>query len=263
MTSPGFLTGPRFSNQLALSVKDRVRSVQFGVRRRALNAPNVAASMQMIPRPVAQAADAIMRYFEFAAVKMLPDGLRQSGNFIFPASISTYFQGHGDEIREFTPEIYFALKALMRRFSGGDCLVSETLVEAIHIRMKHLHHGALDEAMRGDPRGASAACGALAAEIAALRPIRAWILEPHSTSAPRHFFLAPNQYVAFVVGLAIAVKSRGPGRADEPPLGEDDIVTLVDLAVDARFSELSAAITSRNPVERLTQIFAEMSPFIA
>ena len=194
---------------------------------------------------------------------MLPESLRRSGALAFPAPIAAYFGSGPQEASSFTPDIYEAIKGLVRRFSDGDCLVSESAVEEVYERMTERHGAALAGAVSGECEGVAAASAALAAELASLRPIRAWVWEPNQASSPRHFFLSPNQYVAFSIGLAIAVKSRTGARRDDPPLSDEDIVNLVDFAVDARFSELSATITSRNPVAFLTKAFAEMLPFIA
>jgi len=253
----------RISDQIATSLKDRVRSVQFRIKRRARAGSRASSGMQMIPQQIAMAADSIITQIQSAAMGLLPDSLRESSNFIFPAPISKYLGPQESDDFKFAPEIYYAVKGLVRRFSDGDCLVSEAALEAVYERMTERHGPAIAGALTGDPAKVTSACGALAAELASFRPIRAWVWEPNKTSSPRHFFLAPNQYVAFVVGLSIAVKSRPDEQPGEPALSDDEIVNLVDLAVDARFSELSAAMTSRNPTEILTKVFAEMLPFIA
>ncbi len=250
----------RLSDRIALSFKDHVRSVQFQIRRRAgASRP----SPSQMPLQAAKAMDALVSGFQSAAIGMFPESLRRTHNFAFPGTLSAYFGPESDELRNFTPEIYCAIIDLMRRFSDGECLVSEALVEEVYDRMRERHSVAISDALAGDFCAVIAACAALAAEIAATRPIQAWDWAPNQVSLPRHFLVSPNQYVAFLIGLSISVKSRAVARQDETPLTDEDILNLVDLAVDARFSELSAAITSRNPSAYLTKAFAEMLPFIA
>jgi len=216
-----------------------------------------------MPLQAARAVDTLVSRFQSAAIGMFAERLRRSHNSAFPGTIAAYFGPEAAELRSFTPEIYYAVTDLMRRFSDGDCLVSEALVEEVHDRMRERHGAAISGALAGDVSEVIAACAALAAEFASVRPIQAWDWAPNQVSLPRHFLVSPNQYVAFLIGLSIAVKSRAEVRQDDPPLTDEDILNLVDLAVDARFAELSATITSRNPSAHLTKAFAEMLPFIA
>jgi hypothetical protein len=106
-------------------------------------------------------------------------------------------------------------------------------------------------------------CAAVASELAFARPIKEVLLDPDAATAPKNLFLSPNAYCACVIGLSTAIVSLRRGTpVGEPEAERDEIIVSADMAVDARFSPLIAALRGRDPIGGLTSEFAAILPFL-
>jgi len=105
-------------------------------------------------------------------------------------------------------------------------------------------------------------CAAIAAEIAAARPIKELLLNSSAASPPKHLVLSPNAYCACVLGLSTALVSLGALRQQEGQASREDILVAADYAVGARFSRLTGALRGRDPAEALAAEFAAILPFL-
>lgn len=250
-------------DQLVLAVKDQLRNVRYQIRRSAEGyGPHRFAPH--VPRPVALAAASVFSQVEAAATALLPENEHQSGALAFPQSISAYFGPEGEKANALVPEIYYALKGLLRRFGLEVFLVSEQAVDeavgALKARSGGLANVAIDASRSTSERADATVrlCAALAVELVAARPIREAVTSAPGDSAPRNLSRAPNDYCALVVGLAIALASKGDSSVGDL----DALIASADLAVDARYAELSAALSSAEPVSALARQFAAMLPFL-
>ena len=121
------------SEQLVLAVKDRLRNVRYQIRRSALREASrsnrVGPIGPLVARPVALAADAVCSEVEAVAAAFMPEHERPSAAFAFPQPISAYFSAEAIDARSFTPEIYYALTGLLRRFGVDAFFVSEQAID--------------------------------------------------------------------------------------------------------------------------------------
>jgi hypothetical protein len=262
-----------FSNHVVRTVKDQLRDVRFHIRRSARHdrfRGDEHGSLHL-PVPVARAADAAFSRFATAATMLAPDYPRRSASLNFPLGVDAYFGGRdgGDpRTQDFTYEIYYAFKALLRRFGAREFLVFEQSVDdayaKILLRQPDLI-AALDAGSTTE-RAASVTrlCAAVASELAAARPIKELLLDPGAATTPKNLFLSPNAYCACVIGLSTAMVSLRPDApGGEPEAERDEIIESADLAVDARFSRLIAALRSRDPIGGLASEFAAILPVFA
>lgn len=248
-----------------MAVKDQLRNVRYQIRRSAEGAAQKPYWFTPhVPRPVALAADSVFSQVEAAATAFLPEHERQTGALPFPRPVTAYLGREPDDANRAVSEIYYALKGLLRRFGLGVFLVSEQAVDEALSSVKS-RHAPLVEVVRDGSRPAverSEAtvrlCAALAAELAAARPIREAIVSPGEEPAPKNLSRAPNHYCALTVGLAIALASK----MEPNPVDADALIVSSDLAVDARFAELSAALESAHPAAALAREFSAMIPFL-
>ena len=257
------------SEQLVLAVKDRLRNVRYQIRRSALREASrsnrVGPIGPLVARPVALAADAVCSEVEAVAAAFMPEHERPSSAFAFPQPISAYFSAEAIDARSFTPEIYYALTGLLRRFGVDAFFVSE---QAIDEALTRLIDGRAAEfaALRASDDSAARRhaqiqlCAALAVEIAGARPIREIAPTCAGSFAPRHLCLSPNHYCALVIGLSIALASRGEASTNE---NLDLILDSADLAVDARFGKFSAVLKKgREPAPALACEFEAILDFL-
>ncbi len=260
-----YVTKTHLSDQFVLAVKDQLRNVRYQIRRSAEGGgPRPHRFAPHLPRPVALAAASVFSQVEAAATAFLPENEHLSAALAFPQPISAYFSPEADKANAFVPEIYYALKGLLRRFGLEVFLVSEQAVDeavgAVKARSGPLADVALDGSRPSSERMDATVrlCAALSAELAAARPIREMMTSLSGEPAPRNLGRAPNDYCALMVGLAVALASKGDANAGDL----DALIVSADLAVDARFAELSAALGSANPSSALAREFAAMIPFL-
>jgi hypothetical protein len=213
---------------------------------------------------VAVAADTVITQVEAAAAAIMPEHDGPSLAFAFPQAVTYYFGAEAIEAGALTPEIYYALKALLRRFGSETHLVSEQAVhEAVELvveRNAETVTQALNVSESAEARFSAALrlSASLAIAFAAKRPIREVAANPQRPGTPKHLLLAPNEYCALVVGLAIALASR----PDLAGVGAEALIDSADFAVDARFAELSAAIRGRHPAAAVEAGFKAILPFL-
>lgn len=250
------------ADQIVLAVKDQLRHVRYQIRSRARE--DRAASR--VPLNVAMAADAVFSQVQAAAHSLLPDGERKSANLLFPNPPRAYFApADGREAPAFTSEIYYAIKGLLRRFGCGTFMVAEQAIEDARAELEAHHADLIAAALASDvgpgerAHRAAQLSAAIAVELAAARPIKELAPGPDSQQRPKNFMLSPNAYCAFVVGLAIAIAARIEA---EPELDREIVIGSADMAVDARFTQLAAALKGREPVEALTREFTALLPFL-
>lgn len=255
-----------FPGPLVLAVKDQLRDVRYRIRRSAGSdrAQLADRSASRVPRPVALAADAVFSQVEAVATALLPGRAAEAAAFPFAADAIFANKASGAPL--FTPHIYRAVKTLMRRFGVRDFLIAEQAIDDARADLLARHGDlvacALGGRRTGPPTAPDAAiialCAALAAALAAARPIKKFS-PPEGGDGPKNLFLAPNAYCFCVIGLATAVMSL-PAGAGVPD--NVDVVASADLAVDARFAQLTAALRSRDPQGGLTREFAAILPFL-
>ncbi len=257
------VTRTHISDHLLLAVKDQLRNVRYRLRRSAR--PEGQRALRFtphVPLPVALAANAVFSQVEAAASAFMPEQQRQA-NASFPQPISAYVSPRAEEEKLFVPEIYYALKGLLRRFGLSLFLVSEQAVDEALSSFRSLHGDLIRvvlNASRSPAERSDAAVrlsAALAAELAAVHPVREIVSNALGEQAPKNLSHAPNDYCALTLGLAIALASKDNSNGDL-----DALVNSADLAVDARFAELSAALRSGDPTAALAQEFAAMTPFL-
>ena len=255
-----------FPGPLVLAVKDQLRDVRYHIKRSAASdrARLSDRTALRVPRPVALAADAVFSQVEAVATALLPGP--GTNTAAFPFAVDALFANKASGAPQFTPQIYRAVKILLRRFGVRDFLVAEQAIDEARANLLR-RHGDLVACALGDRRTSPQAspdsaiialCAALAATLAAARPIKEFS-PPEGGDGPKNLFLAPNAYCSCVIGLAIAVMSL-PAGAEMP--GKVDFVASADLAVGARFAQLTAALRSRDPQRALAQEFAAILPFL-
>ncbi len=187
-----------------------------------------------------------------------------SAAFAFPQPATYYFGAEAADAGALTPEIYYALKALLRRFGSETHLVSEQAVhEAAELALERGFEAAgvaLDPSQSAEAHfGAAVHLSAgLAVAIAGKRPIREIAANPQRQGTPKHLLLAPNEYCALVVGLSIALASR----PDLAGVEAEALIDSADFAVDARFAELSAAVRGRQATAAVEAGFKAILPFL-
>ena len=258
------MTKTHLSDQFVLAVKDQLRNVRYQIRRSAEGGPRPHRFSPHVPRPVALAAVSVFSQVEAAATALLPENEHLSGALAFPQPISAYFGAEAQKANALAPEIYYVLKGLLRRFGLEVFLVSEQAVgEAVSVfkaRSGALADVVLDGSRPSTERMDATVrlCAALSAELASARPIREMMTSSSGEPAPRNLARAPNDYCALMVGLAAALASKGDANAGDL----DALIVSADLAVDARFAELSAALGSANPSSALAREFAAMISFL-
>jgi hypothetical protein len=259
------VTKTHLSDQFVLAVKDQLRNVRYQIRRSAEGGgPRPHRFAPHVPRPVALAAASVFSQVEAAATALLPENEHHSGALAFPQPISAYFGPEAVKANALAPEIYYVLKGLLRRFGLEVFLVSEQAVDeavgALKGRSAALAAVALDGSRPSSERidATVRLCAALSAELAAARPIREMMTSPSREPAPKNLARAPNDYCALMVGLAVALASKSDANVGDL----DALIVSADLAVDARFAELSAALGSANPTSALAREFAAMIPFL-
>ena len=259
------VTKTHLSDQFVLAVKDQLRNVRYQIRRSAEGGGARANRFAPhVPRPVALAAASVFSQVEAAANALLPENEHQSGALAFPQPVSAYFGPEAEKANALAPEIYYVLKGLLRRFGLEVFFVSEQAVDeavgALKARSGALADIALDGSRPSSERMDATVrlCAALSAELAAARPIREMMTSASGEPAPRNLARAPNDYCALMVGLAVALASKGDANSGDL----DALIVSADLAVDARFAELSAALGGPNPSSALAREFAAMIPFL-
>jgi hypothetical protein len=261
-----------FSNHLVRAVKDQLRDVRFHIRRsvqRDRSRGSEHDSLRLLV-PVALAADAVFSRFATAATVLAPDYERRSTALDFPLGVDAYFGGPGGSdtrTRDFTYEVYYAFKGLLRRFGAREFLVFEQCVDDAYTKILLRHHDLIaavgaDSATERAP-SVTWLCAAVASELASARPIKELQLDPGAATTPKNLFLSPNAYCACVIGLSTAIVSlRRNAPVDEPVADRDEIIVSADMAVDARFSPLIAALRGRDPIGGLNSEFAAILPFL-
>jgi hypothetical protein len=249
----------RLSDDFVLAVKDQLRTVRYKIRRGARGVRPFAG-----PADPSAAADAMFSQVEAAAAAFLPKDEVALYAFPFPQGVSAYFALDPAQAPALSPKIFSALKALLNRFGSDIFLVSEHAVheacEAVQSRQAKLIAAALDpKASAAERFDASVRlCGVLAAALVAAHPVRELMTAGDKRAAPRDPFLAPNEYCAFVIGLAIALSSR----ADVVGLDRASLVEAADLAVYARFGEMMAALKAPHPAAALATQFGDLLRFL-
>ncbi len=261
------MTKAPFADQFVLAVKDQLRHVRYQIRRSARDdiARGAERSGPRAPRPVALAADALFTQLHAAATVLMPEAERKSTSFLFPLPVAAYFGREAADTHAFASEIYYALKGLLRRFGAEEFFVSEQALEDVRSRMEERHGdlvaAALEASGPANERSLRIAriCAALAVELSAARPIKELAPGVDAQARPKNLLLSPNAYCAMVVALSIAVMSLAQ---DEPGLDRNVVLGSADMAVDARFQGLAAALRQRDPIGALAAEFAAMLPFL-
>lgn len=251
-------------DQIALSVRDQLRDVEFRMRRKARRAlfGSPEGEVALLPQQVVIVADAIFSQLQSAATAVLIDRESRNDNFVFPAPIFAYFDPKAIETHTCTPRMYYALKGLLRRFGARHCLVSERAVEEFFDWMRTRHRALIASCLSGESHDLIRLCAALTVELAASQPVLSVIWKSRFSTSAKSLIVSPNHYVAFVIGLSIAITSRSWESNDDQIQSAGDILDSVELAVSARFEELSGALKQRDPIDRLTTAFSELLPFI-
>ena len=246
--------------QLVLAVKDQLRNMRYQIRSRARDRRPEGLDL-LLPLPVVRAADRVFSQVEATAAGIQPQDDR-SGGAAFPRPIGEYLDDAA--AADFTAAIYGAFKTLLRRFGSDVFLVSEQAIDAGLSRLRFRRAG-LIAAARDETRPAAERaeavielCAALAVEVATAQPIRelmpAGDVRPISENQRR----APNEYCALAIGLALAIASKSEVGAE----ARDGLIDSADLAVDARFNELYAALKSGKPAAAVAAEFAALLPFL-
>jgi len=261
-----------FSNHFVRTVKDQLRDVRFHIRRSAHRDRfrGYEHGSLHLPVPVALAADAVFSRFATAATMVAPDHERRSASLDFPLGVDAYFGGPGGSdtrTQDFTYEIYYAFKGLLRRFGAREFLVFEQCVDdaytKILLRQRNLIAALGADSATEHAPSVTRLCAAVASELASARPIKELLLDPDAATTPKNLFLSPNAYCACVIGLSTAIVSLRPDAPVEEPVADtDEIIVSADMAVDARFSILIAALRSRDPIGGLASEFAAILPFL-
>ena len=268
------MTISHFSEHFVLAVKDQIRSVRFRIRRSA-DGDQARGSQQRpsrVPRPVAQAANAVFTQVETGARALLPEQGLESSTPAFPRPIESYFNadrtGH-DLAQIFTVDVYHALKRLLRRFGAREYLVFEQAISQAHAEISSEFPDliAIANGTGSLPSRAPAItrlCAALALQLAAAQPVKEMLLDLKGDAAPRHLSPSPNDYCACVIGLAAATVSvhLDAETVDKHHQGKDTIVESADMAVDARFDRFAAAMKSADPISGLAAEFTAVLPFL-
>lgn len=261
-----------FSNHFVRAVKDQLRDVRFQIRRSAHHdrlRGSDRGSLRL-PVPVAFAADAVFSRFATAATVLAPDYERRSATLDFPLGVDAYFAGPGGSdarAQDFTYEVYYAFKGLLRRFGAREFLVFEQCVDDAYAKILLRHHDLIVAVGAGSATerapSVTRLCAAVASELASARPIKELLLDPGVATTPKNLFLSPNAYCACVIGLSTAIVSlRRDTPVGEPEADNEEIIVSADMAVDARFSPLTAALRGRDPIGGLASEFAAILPFL-
>ncbi len=249
----------RLSDDFVLAVKDQLRTVRYKIRRGARGVRPFAG-----PADPSAATDAMFSQVEAAAAAFLPKDEVALYAFPFPQPVNAYFACDPAQASALSPKVFSALKALLNRFGSDVFLVSEHAVhkacESVTARHALLIASALDPELAATERFEASVklCAALAAALILARPVRELMPRGETRVALRDPFLAPNEYCAFVIGLAIALSSR-PDVAGADPSG---VVEAADLSVYARFGELMAALKAPHPPAALATQFVELLRFL-
>jgi hypothetical protein len=253
------------SDEFVLAVKDQLRTVRFKIRRGVRGAmPFSGRAETDAPASVAVATDAMFSHVEAAAAAFLPKDEVALYAFPFPQPVAAYFALDPQEAPALSPKIYSAIKALLSRFGSDVFLVSEHAVheacESVLQRHAKTIVVALDPMIGAADRFEASIklCAAIAVALIAAHPVRELMPAGEKRDAPRNPFLAPNEYCAFVIGLAIALSSRADVEGADPKT----LIEAADLAVYARFGELAGALKQRNPAAALAAQFDDLLRFL-
>ena len=255
----------RLSDDFVLKVKDQLRIVRYRIRRGARDArPFVGRGDPLAPAPVAVATDAIFSQVEAAAAAFLPKDEVALYAFPFPQPVAAYFASGASEAHDLSPKIYSALKAFLFRIGTDVSLVSEQLVheacESVLAQQVKAISAALDPALPAQERfdACVSLCASLAVALVSAQPVLELMSAAEKRGAAKNLFRAPNEYCAFVVGLAIALASRPDAQGADP----QSLAEAADLAVNARFKELSAALKKRKAADALATEFDGLLRFL-
>ncbi len=255
----------RLSDEFVLAVKDQLRTVRFKIRRGVRGAMPFAGRADPVgPASVAVATDAMFSHVEAAAAAFLPKDEVALYAFPFPQPVAAYFALDPREAPALSPKIFSAIKALLCRFGSDVFLVSEQAVheacESVRARQAVTILAALDPKLGAADRFEACVklCAAIAVALITAQPVRELMPAAETRDAPRNPFLAPNEYCAFVIGLAIALSSRPDVEGVDP----QTLVEAADLAVYARFGELAGALKLRHSRSALAAQFNDLLRFL-
>lgn len=269
-----------------LQARDTLRKIRYTVRREAglidrtldaigseLGARRTLPFHLLPEKPVLQFSDAVFGSLEKAArialqepgeLRVLSGPVKPISALFSDTSLNNYARGPSD----FVTILYRYIRHLLKGMPVENVYVSEHAIEAVRQSLQSRYSALVAEvsdagrSAAADPRDFERQvelCAALACEIDMARPIRRFDVVQAADAPSQPTVNSPNRFCALAIGLALAIASKRPAPVT---MKTSDILESSGLVAQARFSQFTAAMDSRSPVQALTRELARVLPYL-
>lgn len=235
------------SDEIAVSLKDRLRDVRYVIRRARQTA---RAPENNLPAPeallghAAGVMDTALTAAEAISISFISSEPAKHHGAPQMRSLSLYFGTGAEGARGFRSDMYYFLKGTMRRYGLENALIHETAFSVIHGRLLRKHSDVLHETAT-----VAQALTALFLESLAERPVRS--MSSEASCDPE------NLRKAEVIGLAAACLSCGLATVKPADLADIDPLESVFMVLEARYERLVVAAETRD-AKKLETLFATL-----
>ncbi|MHC1548367.1 hypothetical protein ACYJL1_07575 [Phyllobacterium sp. K27] len=166
-------------------------------------------------------------------------------------SLATYFCGNRDTGETlFCRDMYYLTKYLLKALHEPNALVHEAGFASVHATMIRRHAALLAATTGGDQKAIATACAALAIE-----------LQSRYRSTALFTQHAPDQTKSFLCFSAVAL-AIGLATYSNHKSGGEKLVETTLLALQARPEKFEQAITGRDRLHTLSDLFAFLIPHL-
>lgn len=235
------------SDEIAVSLKDRLRDVRYVIRRARQTARPLETSLPTPETLLGHAAgvmDTALTAAEAISISFVSSEPAKHHGAPQMRSLSFYFGTGAEGTRGFRSDMYYFLKGTMRRYGLENALIHEAAFSVIHGRLLRKHAEFLC-----NKETAAKALTALFLESLAEKPVR---------SMPSEALCDPeNLRKAEVIGLAAACLSCGLATVKPADLADIDPLESIFMVLEARYERLVDAAETRD-AKKLETLFATL-----